>query len=213
MLKVERYEVGALATNCYILTDEKSGDCAIVDPGEKSKALIAAIDAIQPEKLKFILITHGHFDHIGYVGETYKKTNAQVVIGEKDMCFLSRPDFNLSASVRKEISYDMPVKSVSQDDVITLGNTEIKVIELPGHTRGGVGYLADGMLFCGDTLFKGSMGRTDFPTGSEQQLLCSLKKLSALPDNTVVHCGHGEDTLIGEEKRRNYCMKYAMENC
>lgn len=213
MITVVSFAVGALATNCYIITDKTSGECAVVDPGDKSDALCATLDAIQQGKLKYILLTHGHYDHIGFVGELAEKTGATVVIGEKDKDFLGNTNLNLSAFMGREISFKISAKTVSQDNVITLGETEMRVLELPGHTEGGVGYLADGKLFCGDTLFKGSMGRTDFPTGNEKQLLCSLKKLAQLPDDTRAYCGHGDSTVIGEEKRRNYCMKYAVENC
>lgn len=211
MLKVRKTAVSIMETNCYIITDEQSGECAVVDPGDKSPVLCEVIEAIQPGMLKFILLTHGHYDHIGYVEELAAKTGAEVVIGKRDKDFLSTPKLNLSAYKNTLIKFDIEAKAVSQDDVILLGETEIKVLELPGHTGGGVGYLADGKLFCGDTLFKGSMGRIDFPTSDENEMFCSLKKLSMLPDATKVYCGHGENTTIGDEKQRNGYMQYAAE--
>ena len=210
MLKYKIYQVGVLAANCCIITDCESGCCAIVDPGDKSPELTEAVNAVPNGNIKYILLTHGHFDHIGFAGELKKKTGASLVIGKGDEDFLSDPRLNLCGDFGKtseKLSADLVV---CDGDSLKLGNTEIKVISLPGHTKGGTGYLADGKLFCGDTLFKESMGRTDFPTGNENELLMSLNRLSRLPDETRVICGHGERTTIGEEKLRNPCMRYAI---
>lgn len=210
MLNIECFEVGALATNCYVITDKESGLSAVIDPGEYSQSLEEKIKSLKEKTVKYIILTHGHYDHIGYVLPAARLTGAQIVIGKREEEFLSNGTLNRSFMHDIDIE---PIKAdllVSENDKIILGETEITVLDLPGHTGGSVGYLADGKLFCGDTLFKGSMGRTDFETGSEQDIMRSLKKLSALPDNTKVYSGHGPSTTIGEEKQRNPYMKFAM---
>lgn len=212
MLKVESFEVGALATNCYIITDCASGQCAVIDPGAESGLLTAAMEKLPENMVKYVLLTHGHFDHIGYAAEVAAGVGAQIVIGKNEEEFLSDGMLNLSLVMGIELA---PLKAdvlVGEGDTVKLGETDIEVIELPGHTKGGIGYFADGKLFCGDTLFKGSMGRTDFQSGDERKLLQSLKKLSQLPDKTVVYSGHGGSSTIGEEKCSNSCMQYAMRN-
>lgn len=212
MLKTECFHVGALSTNCYIITDLASGLCAVIDPGAKSEPLADAIKKLPQNTVKYVLLTHGHFDHIGYALEIAKDTGAKIVIGKEDSEFLGDSQLNLSLFMGGEIPPFSADVLVSEGDTLMLGETKIEVIELAGHTKGGIGYLADGKLFCGDTLFKGSMGRTDFATGDENMLLKSLKKLSLLPDETAVYPGHESSTVIAEEKRRNSCMRYAMEN-
>lgn len=211
MLNIECFEVGVLATNCYIITDEESGLSAVIDPGDYSPSLEAKIKSLEENTVKYVMLTHGHYDHIGYVVPAAKITGAEIVIGKEEEKFLSDGTLNRSFIHNIDIK---PIKAdllVDENDKIMLGKTEITVLKLPGHTGGSVGYLADGKLFCGDTLFKGSMGRTDFETGSEQEIMRSLKKLSALPDSTAVYSGHGQSTAIGEEKRRNPYMQFAMK--
>ncbi len=210
MLKIEIYPVGELAANCCIITDEDTGEVAVIDPGDKSLELERAVNALKTQ-IKYILLTHGHYDHIGFVSELKKSTGAKVAIGKNDGEMLKERSLNLANDFGGDIS---PVSAdilLSDGDTLTLGSTEIKIISLPGHTKGGTGYLADGRLFCGDTLFKGSMGRTDFPGGDENEIMQSLKRLAALPDDTAVYCGHGPNTTIGEEKAHNPCMIYALE--
>lgn len=212
MLNVKNFQVGQLATNCYLITDNDTSLSAVVDPGAKSSTLDKAISQLQADSLKYILLTHGHFDHIAYATEIANRTGAKIVIGKNDENFLFDPSLNLALDMGIQIPSAKADVLVCEGDTIELGNTEIKVIDLPGHTKGGVGYVADSKLFCGDTMFKNSMGRTDFITGNEFQLMKSLKKLSTLPDETVAFCGHGESTTIGDEKRGNSYVRYAMMN-
>lgn len=210
MLKVENFRVGLINTNCYIVTDVASGVVAVVDPGEISEDLILAIEKIPKGNVKYVLITHGHFDHIGGVNTVVEKTGARVVIGNGEERLLSDVTLNLSEKMNIVISDVRADILVNDGDSLNLGETEIKVLSLPGHTAAGVGYFAGGKLFCGDTLFKGSMGRSDLKGGNEEQLFRSLKKLSKLPDKTIVYSGHGERSTIEDEKSGNVFMRFAM---
>ena len=212
MLKIKTLVVGTMATNCYIITDEQSGESAVIDPGGSSRGLEQALSEIPQDKLCYILLTHGHFDHIGKTAEIKEKfPNAYIAIGEAEKEFISNGSLNLSMMMGVNIKPFKAELLLREGDKITLGSTVIKVLNLPGHTKGGVGYLAEGKLFCGDTLFKGSMGRTDFKTGNEDELMNSLKKLSELTDDTEVYPGHGPMTTIEEEKHKNLYLKRAVK--
>lgn len=212
MLKIKTMVVGTMSTNCYIITDEQSGESAVIDPGGSSRGLELALSEIPEDKLSYILLTHGHFDHIGKTAEIKEKfPDAFIAIGEKEKEFISDGSLNLSMMMGVRIKPFKAELLLREGDTISLGGTVIKVIDLPGHTCGGVGYLAEGKLFCGDTLFKGSMGRTDFKTGDEDELMKSLKKLSELPDDTEAYPGHGPMTTMEEERHKNLYLKRAMK--
>lgn len=206
MIKVEIYPVGHLATNCYIVIDEKSNHKAIIDPGYKSAELLKKIKKHGVKTFDYILLTHGHFDHIWYADELREVTGAKILISALDAPFLTDGNRNLSAifGVR-----NFPViaadKALSEGDTIMLGETELSFVNTPGHTLGSGCFIShkDKLIFSGDTLFKLSMGRTDFPTGDNTAMLSSLRKLASLDGDYVVYPGHGESTTLEFERNNN----------
>ncbi|MCL1828021.1 MAG: MBL fold metallo-hydrolase [Oscillospiraceae bacterium] len=200
---VKTLPVGYLETNCYVLCDEASKQCAVIDPGDEPD-VIAAYVRDSGLRCAAILLTHCHFDHIGALGALLRDLPATVYLGEKDtkVQIGSSPGF-----------FRPPENSVfcSEDDVIEVGGLKIKVIETPGHTPGGLTFVCLNALFTGDTLFCSSCGRTDFPGGDMDTLMRSLKKLHDLPGDFEVYPGHAESTNLERERKTNYYMRYACE--
>ena len=196
--------VTPLETGCYLITDDDTGKSAVVDPGEFGYELDMLLKARGVKNLEYILLTHGHYDHIGGVAELKKKYGGKIVIsGEDEAAFRDR---SISFPGFGYYDVDLPEKAdltVSDGDVIFLGNTGIKVMSTPGHTAGSVCYIAESSIFSGDTLFARSCGRTDFKTGSDGEMLSSLKKLASLTGNYAVYPGHGPETDLDTERRRN----------
>ncbi|MDD4517072.1 MAG: MBL fold metallo-hydrolase [Limnochordia bacterium] len=204
--------VGALATNCYLVKiDNKCGFA--VDPGGNGAQLLTTIREMDLD-LRYILLTHGHFDHIGAVSLLVKNTGAKVVIHRNDAEMLVDSAANLSLFFQDGLT-TVPADIILEGDQdLTLSDgTVIQVIETPGHTPGGVTYVLDGTAFSGDTLFAGSIGRYDFPGSSFKELQASLKKLCCLPDNTVVCPGHGPKTDIAREKKSNPFIDGIHQDC
>ena len=204
MIKVKYTVLGALQNNCYLLTDEKSGLSALVDCTEASEKML---DFLGDAKLEYILLTHGHFDHIGGVGEIKEKYGAKIVIGKPDEGMLSSGKLSLASyafTPQNSVKADI---TVEDGDTITLGDTVIKVMATAGHTKGGVCYIADDVIFTGDTLFCGECGRTDFPGGSYAEIRQSLKRLASLEKNYTVYPGHGEFSTLDFEKQNNPYMR------
>lgn len=203
MINIKNLVLGQLQVNCYFIEDAETGNIAVVDPGDNSNNLSKLI-VEKSDKIKYILLTHGHFDHIGYAKELKNLTNAQVVISKIDEPFLSDGNLNLSLPF-----FGRSVPTVTADitlndgDEIMLGNTVIKYISTPGHTAGSGCYIADNAIFTGDTLMKLSMGRTDFPTSSNTDMLASLKKLYNLNQNYTVCPGHGGTSTLDYERKYN----------
>ncbi len=206
MIDIKTVLVSDLATNCYVVTDNATGDCAVIDPGDFTAELDKVLSKIGYEKLKYILLTHGHCDHIGGVSSILKKTEgkAEVAIGEKDVSMLEDPFSNLS---RYFLSLPLePVKcnvALHDGNVITLGESVFKIISTPGHTSGSVCFVCDDKIFSGDTLFYRSHGRTDFPTGSDKEMKESLDKLAALKGDYTVYPGHNLTTTLEDERLYN----------
>lgn len=193
-------EVGAYAVNSTILTID--GKAWIVDPGSEALLIAAQLKKANLEPAG-ILLTHAHFDHIGAVNDLQKRyANLPVYIGKNDIPVLTHP-FN-QAPEYPPITKPEPLVGISEGEVIA-GLDEVKILETPGHTPGGVCYYfpKEKLLLSGDTLFAGSIGRTDFPGGDMATMMASLEKLKALPDETTVIPGHGPLTTIGEEKLAN----------
>lgn len=198
-VRIERTVVGPFYTNCYLLYDDSSGEAILIDPGLDSEVILDRIK--EGLKLNLIINTHGHFDHVACNGFFKRKTGARIAIHEDDVEILkSIPEQSLWFGVMAPPS-PQPDLTLKEGDSVEIGEIKLKVIHTPGHTPGGICLLGDGFLFSGDTLFRGSMGRTDLPGGSLDELIRSIKtKLFTLPDETLVYPGHGEMTSIGEER-------------
>lgn len=194
--------LGSMATNTYIVYGE-NGEGFIVDPAAESEIIKIKTTELKAD-IKAILLTHGHFDHIGALEKVKQIYNADVYAGEKEKEILESSEKNLSAYFEKPFIGKADIY-VKDGESIKVADFDIKVIETPGHTIGSVCYLVskedEQVLISGDTLFAGSYGRYDFPTGNYSQLMSSIKeKLLTLDESLSVYPGHNEDTTIGEEK-------------
>lgn len=199
---------GTMQANCYIA--ETDNDAVIIDPGFLESDIEKYI-AENPNKVKYILLTHRHFDHLNGAVKVRKLTGAKIVINELDEGGLYSDMLSLASMVGGIYGKADPDAHadiyVSEGDTVTAGDMVFKVIQTPGHTEGGVCYFNDNVIFSGDTLFKGSIGRTDFPSSSNSDMRKSLDRLCLLPDSMLVYPGHGPKTTIGEEKRSNMFLK------
>ena len=200
MLEVNTYTVSILKTNCYLVKDVISGCGLIIDPGQVSPTLDA--DIKKCNKIEYILLTHGHFDHI-YAATYYKNmTNAKIVIGKNDTEFTQNKELNLSHRFRRTQVQNFNADIfVTDNDKLKFCNKYISVIYTPGHTVGGVCYSIDNLLFTGDTLMNGSFGRTDLPTGNFEQLKISIQTLFKMRGDYVVYPGHGPITTLNNERK------------
>ena len=204
-IKIEKMVLGMVQTNTWFVINEKTKELILIDPADDAGRIIRKIEA-DGLKLQGILLTHGHFDHIGAVDDlrAYFK-GVQCYAGEKEEAVLENGSYNLSASWAAALSIRAD-RLLRDKETLTLAGFKIKVIETPGHTKGGVCYYLseEGVLFSGDTLFRTSVGRTDFPTGSMSQIVRSVQYLTEnLPGDTVVYPGHQEITTIAYEQRFN----------
>lgn len=199
--KIIKLVVGQLQENCFILFDENK-DAFIVDPGASSENIIETIEK-NSLNIKYILLTHGHFDHVGAVASLAKKFKAPVYLSKKDRNFLETPGEVRTSSFGMEIEAADVDVFVKDNDEIPFSEGIIKVIETPGHTLGSVCYLFNNYLFAGDTLFNGSIGRTDFPESDHSLMIESLKKLKELDDEIYVLSGHGSESQMSYEKISN----------
>lgn len=196
MLKIFSMVVGEYGENCYAVHDKQSLRSFIVDPGSEHERILDGLKKhnIKPE---FILITHGHLDHVNAVDAMVNEFGIPVYIAEKDMTAV-REGRTIFGTIVSDVQY------INDGDIIKFGDKDIKVISTPGHSMGGVCFAIDDIIFSGDTLFYTAVGRTDMYGGNYEEILRSVKnKLFTLPDNTVVLPGHGQSTSIGFEKANN----------
>ncbi len=200
---IKNFQLGEIETNCYIVTDENTLECAVIDPGAESNVIM---DYVESNKLKVgaILLTHGHFDHTMAVEEVHESTGAPVYINARD-AYASGPE--------NPYKYRAPeyTKYYGEGDTVKVGGLEFQVIETPGHSAGSVTLKCEDALFTGDTLFRDSCGRTDLPGGEMKKLLQSLKKLSSLEGDFEVYPGHADTTTLDKERRFNYYIRYALD--
>lgn len=201
--RVHGMEVGPLAVNAYVVEDPAARKAVVVDPGGDGEALLAEIGGLGLTVEK-ILLTHGHFDHVGAVGVLREKTGAPVYVHADDverMLGARRQGMLFGLSLQNP---PKPDHLVGDGDTVPFGGREFLVAHTPGHTPGCVCYITDGMAFVGDLIFAGSIGRTDLPGGSYDTLIESVRnRIFTLPEETVLFPGHGPATTVGEEKRSN----------
>ena len=190
-----------LITNVYIIQDNDTKETIVVDPGAGVDKIIDMLDILEA-KVKYIYLTHCHGDHIGGVSELQRRKGGKILIHRFDADGLTNPDISLTDYLGIDASFE-PDSRLHDGDLLHVGDLEFRVIHTPGHTKGGTCLYCEkeGFLVSGDTLFRGTWGRTDLPTGSLEDIMESItKKLLILPDDTIVYPGHGKTTMIREEK-------------
>jgi len=200
---VRKFVIGPLENNCFIVSDEKSKECAVVDPGDEPDRILEFIRE-NALRVKYIVCTHGHFDHVGAVSDIKKETGASVVIHREDLAVYIRAK-DQAALWGFDVDPQPPPDSfVSEGDILGIGDLRFEVLHTPGHSPGGICLYGEGILITGDTLFAGSVGRTDFPGGDLRALKKSFKRLMSFTDDTKVLPGHGPESTIGKERTDNF---------
>ena len=195
MLHIQTLPLGAYQTNCYILFDEAADTCVVIDPGYNPEVILAKAAELG-KTVCAVLLTHGHFDHVGAVRRLVADAPCPVYIHEKD---LSQPEEMTAGPLYYTNLY-------GEGDVLTLAGLSIRVLHTPGHTQGAVCLMVEDAIISGDTLFMGSMGRVDFPGGNWNQMMASLERLKNLPGDYRVFPGHGPATTLQAERERNPYM-------
>jgi len=204
---VKQYEVGNFSVFCYLIGDEESKEGLFIDPADEADHLISEAKSQGIHTIKYIVNTHSHVDHIMGNAAMVKKTDAKIIIHEEEAKYLARTPSDLLMMFKATPSPNADIL-VKEGDAIRIGKVELKVIHTPGHSPGGMSLYMDGMVFTGDTLFVGSVGRTDFPLSSWDELEASIRnKLFVLPGDTVVcpghHYGPTPTSTIQYERRHN----------
>lgn len=207
-MKIERFVLGSLGTNCYLLINEDTKEILVVDPAICPDYVISHVrtKGYQP---KAVLLTHGHFDHVMGIDTWVKEFQIPVYLHEEEKDVLAKANLNLSYQFGKNYAYEDAV-GLQSDQILSLAGFEIRVIHTPGHTKGGCCYYiaSEEVLISGDTLFQQSVGRSDFPTGNMRILVNSIKeKLFCLPDMVMVYPGHGDYTCIADEREFNLFIR------
>ena len=195
-MQMKTMPLGAYQTNCYLVWNEESDRCLVIDPGYEPERVLSEAKRLG-KTIEAVLLTHGHFDHVGAVRTLAAETDCQVYLNEQD---LSMPT-QLTAG---PLYYTHLYK---EGDVLNLAGVKLRVIHTPGHTPGSVCLVAEDAIFSGDTLFEGSCGRTDLPGGDWATILKSLKRLAQLEGDFRVYPGHGPSTTLEDEKKWNPYMR------
>lgn len=202
-MEVKVLQVGPIGTNCYILEDEKARAAAIIDPGDEAGRILQVIEDDGVD-VKYILLTHGHYDHTTAVPQLHKALPQAEI-------YIHRADANGAGSQLFPLAGQIPgLKFYDEGDTLALGNMTIQVLHTPGHSKGSVTLKVGDVLFCGDTLFAGSCGRTDLAGGSYAEIMASLKKLGQLPGDYHVCPGHDVTSTLERERRSNPFLREAM---
>lgn len=200
---IRKLVVGPLEDNCFMIADEKTAECLVTDPGDEPDRILDLIKE-NDFKVKYILCTHAHFDHVGALPEVKEETRAKIVLHSDDLVI-----YKNATEYAKSWGFEIdalpePDLLVSEGDILRLGALEFKVLHTPGHSPGGICIYGEGILITGDTLFAGSVGRTDLYGGDVKKLKTSFKRLMSLPDETRVLPGHGPESTIGRERTGNF---------
>ena len=196
MLNIHTMPLGAYQTNCYLLWQDGQDGCLVIDPGYEPERVLQQADRLG-KQIEAILLTHGHFDHVGGVRQLAADTDCSVYLCQQD---LSMPQQMTAGPLYYTHTY-------GEGDTLTLAGITLQVLHTPGHTPGSVCLIAEDALFSGDTLFEGSCGRTDLPGGDTATILASLARLRQLPGDYRVFPGHGPATTLSEERRFNPYLK------
>ena len=204
-MQVKVLQVGPIGTNCYILEDEKARAAAIIDPGDEAGRILQVIEDDGVD-VKYILLTHGHYDHTTAVPQLHKALPQAEI-------YIHRADANGAGSQLFPLAGQIPdLKFYDEGDTLALGDMTIQVFHTPGHSKGSVTLKVGDVLFCGDTLFAGSCGRTDLAGGSYDEIMASLKKLGELPGDYHVCPGHDVTSTLERERRSNPFLREAMSH-
>ena len=202
-MEVKVLQVGPIGTNCYLLEDEKARAAAIIDPGDEAGRILQVIEDDGVD-VKYILLTHGHYDHTTAVPQLHKALPQAEI-------YIHRADANGAGSQLFPLAGQIPdLKFYDEGDTLALGDMTIQVLHTPGHSKGSVTLKVGDVLFCGDTLFAGSCGRTDLAGGSYAEIMASLKKLGQLPGDYHVCPGHDVTSTLERERRSNPFLREAM---
>lgn len=208
-IRLDYILISGVSTNCYLLINEENSDAVLIDPAGDASAIKKMLERNKC-RLSAVLLTHGHYDHIGAAERIKDEYGVKVYAGEQEKELLADPYMNLSGHMDRENITLSADEWLSDGQHISPAGFDILAIHTPGHTEGGMSYYVEeaGILFSGDTLFEGSVGRTDFATGSFSKIVSSIKgKLFKLPDDTKVFPGHGDCTTIADEKKYNpFCQ-------
>ena len=198
---IKTISVGQLETNCYVVTDETSLDCAVIDPGDESNTILDYLEQ-NCLRCRAVFLTHGHFDHVGAVEALAEETGARVYLNRED-----------DAETRRDLHFPLHLPEngeyYADGDRVEIGSLRFEVIGTPGHTPGGVTLRCQDALFTGDTLFRGSCGRTDLPGGDTEELLRSLKRICSLEGDFEVYPGHMDCSTLARERLFNYYCRLA----
>jgi len=206
MIIVKMLTLGPLYTNCYIVTCSETKEALIIDPGfEEKKDAEKVLKEVKQQGLhvKYIVNTHGHPDHIGGNRIIKEATNALILIHEYDAPMLTDVARELPMSFGLQMMSPPADKTIHEGDLIQAGKTTLRVLHTPGHSKGSISLLGNNIIFTGDTLFAGSIGRYDLPGASYKEIIHSIKRLATLPEHVKAYPGHGPTTTIGKEKNSN----------
>ena len=204
-MKIQTIPVGQLMTNCYLLCDESSKVCAVVDPGDEAQRIADAVERSGCE-LRYVLLTHGHYDHFTGLSGLLERYDVPVYIHPAD----AATGKNNPWSLKFPRLDDAHQRWYGEGDTLTLGSHIIHVLSTPGHSEGSVCLVVENNIFAGDTLFYGSCGRTDFPGGDYKDMLLSLARLARLEGNYTVYPGHDRATDLERERRLNPYMRQGL---
>ncbi len=202
-MKIETIIVGPLQVNCYILYDETTLQAMVVDPGDDGGVILKALK----EKnlvTEYIVCTHAHFDHIGAVSLLRKKTGAKIVLSREDLEIYHNADKLALSWGFAFVPPPAPDIYVGEGDVLTMGKNRFRVLETPGHSPGGICLMGEDIVLTGDTVFAGSIGRTDFHGGSLEAMKRSFSRIMSLPPETIILPGHGPRSTVKDEKETNF---------
>ena len=199
MLMVHTLVLGNYETNCYLVYRDENDECLVIDPGYEPRKVLSAAKALGLS-IRAVLLTHGHFDHVGAVREIFAETDCDIYLCPDDC---QMPE----AMTAGQLCY---THSLQDADRLNIAGLELQVLHTPGHTPGSVCFLCENALFSGDTLFAGSCGRTDLPCGNWQDLKQSLARLMALEEDRIVYPGHGEASTLSTEKKHNPYLRQSV---